>query len=106
MFTSMRPKYIASFTGLLPRDTTLPEGLSGTYWRRSLEGAVMQLGSTMFLATQGAPAGVVNGTPVFGLVGLTSTVPGNRSVKSPLRSAAEGTSVSWATAWRRVRNPW
>src|SRR5439155_14348630 len=105
-FRSIRPKYMSSFTGLLPKDTTLPEGLSGTYWSRFLEGVVMQLGSMILLATQGAPDVVKNGAPVLGFAGLPSTVPGNRSVKSPLRSAAEGTSVFFATPCGRFRNPW
>src|SRR5208283_5330907 len=105
-FKSMRPRYMASLTGLEPRDTTLPVGLSGTYLRKFWEAVVMQLGSIILFATQGAPPVVVNGAPVLGFTGLDKTVPGNRSVKSPVRSAAEGTSVSFATPCGRLRRSW
>src|SRR5690242_3698094 len=103
-FQSIRAIAISPLLGLDPSATICPEADVGTNLSKFWATGLIQSGLIMLLATHGLPDESVYPCPVTGLMGLLIGVP--LPVKSPLRSASDGTVATFGTDSGRIRSPW
>ena len=100
----MRVIHMSPRRGLEANEVIVPEADSGTKASRFLATGLIQPAEMRLATTHGFPEASVNGCPVSGSVGFCKGLP--RPVKSPLRSADEGTNASTDVASRWSRKPW